>query len=114
MCIRDRCEELKPEAGTRPRVRYLNLPKRFLAGEIADLEEEEVLIGAKVTLTNRETGEQLVTESDDFGDFWFKQIAPADYALDVTYEGYLPRHVEDFISTKEKDLNVGTIALYRA
>lgn len=112
--ILDQCEELKPQAGTRPRVRYLNLPKRFLAGEVADLEAEEVLIGAKVVLTNLETGEQLTTETDEFGDFWFKQIAAADYALDVTYDGYLPRHVEDFISTKEKDLNVDTIALYRA
>lgn len=107
-------EDLECGVGTKPRVHYLNIPKRFLAGEVADLEEEEVLIGAKVTLTNLETGEKLTTETDEFGDFWFKQIAAADYAIDVTYDGYMPRHVEDFISTKDRDLNVDTIAMYKA
>ncbi len=93
---------------------YLNKPKRFLAGEIADLEEEEVLIGADIVLTNLETGEKLTCKSDEFGDFWFKQIEAADYSIDVTYEGYMPRHVVDFISTKDKDLNVGTIAMSKA
>ncbi len=93
---------------------YLNLPKRFIGGEIADLEDEEVIIGAKVTLTNKETGEAMETESDWFGDFWFKQIPAAEYTIDVEAEGYLPRHVKDFISTVDKDLNVGTIAMYKA
>ncbi len=107
-------EELKCAIGTKPRVRYLNLPKRFLAGEVADLEEEEVLIGADVTITNLETGKTYTQKTDEFGDFWFKQIEAADYAIDVTYDGYMPRHVTDFISTKDKDLNAGTIAMYKA
>lgn len=107
-------EDLNPAFNTKPRVRYLHIPKRFLAGEVADLEEEEVLIGANVTITNLETGEKLSTTTDDFGDFWFKQIDPADYAIDVECEGYLPRHVTDFISTKDKDLNAGTIAMTKA
>ncbi|MCI9629055.1 MAG: oxidoreductase [Eggerthellaceae bacterium] len=107
-------EDLRPELATKPRVHYLNKPKRFLAGEIADLEEEEVLIGADIVLTNLETGEKLTCKSDEFGDFWFKQIEAADYSIDVTYEGYMPRHVVDFISTKDKDLNVGTIAMSKA
>ncbi|MEG0324834.1 MAG: 4Fe-4S dicluster domain-containing protein, partial [Raoultibacter sp.] len=61
-------EFLKPEAGTQPHVYYLNLPKRFIGGEVADLEIEECLIGAKVTLTNLATGETRTTETDDFGD----------------------------------------------
>lgn len=107
-------EELLPEAHTKPLVRYLNLPKRFIGGEIADLEIEECLIGASVTLTNLETGEQMTTTTDEFGDFWFKQIAAAEYQIDVEAEGYLPRQVKDFISTVDEDLNVGTIALYQA
>lgn len=107
-------EELRPDLNTKPRVRYLNLPKRFLAGEVADLEEEEVLIGAEVTITNLSTGEKLCTTTDEFGDFWFKQIEAADYAIDVVHGGYMSRHVEDFISTVDKDLNVGTIAMYKA
>ncbi len=106
-------EELRPELKTQPRVRYRNLPKRFLAGEVADLEAEEVLIGAVVELTNLATGEKRTTTTDELGDFWFKQIEAAEYSLDVSYEGYLTRHVEDFISTVDRDLNVNTIALYK-
>jgi Fe-S-cluster-containing dehydrogenase component len=107
-------QELLPELGSLPRVRYLNLPKRFIAGEIADLEADECLQGALVVLTNLATGAQLTTQSDEFGDFWFKQIDAAEYSIDVALGGYLPRTVRDFITTVDKDLNVGTIALYRA
>lgn len=107
-------EALKLEASTAPHVYYLNLPKRFIGGEVADLEADEVIIGAEVTLTNKATGETLTTVTDDFGDFWFKQIDAAEYAIDVVAEGYLSRHVEDFVSTVDRDLNIGTIALYQA
>ncbi len=56
-------------------VHYLNLPKRWVAGEVYDPEADEVVIGAKVTLANAEGTEAVaVTETDDFGDFWFRQI----------------------------------------
>lgn len=109
----DGAEALKPEANTKPHVYYFNLPKRFIGGEIADLEDEEVLIGAKVVLTNLESGETWETVSDDFGDFWFKQIPAAEYSIDVEIEDYRSRRVTDFISTVDRDLNVGTIALYK-
>ena len=46
-----RAEVMKPEAGTRPRVHYLNLPKKFIAGTVYDPVEKEVVIGATCTLT---------------------------------------------------------------
>ena len=107
-------EILRPDLNTQPSVVYLNLPKRFIGGEIADLEANEVIIGAKVVLTNKETGETRETTSDWFGDFWFKQIEAAEYTISVEAKGYLPRTVKDFISTVDKDLNVGTIAMYKA
>ena len=91
---------------------YLNLPKRFIGGEIADLEKEEVIIGAKVVLTDLASGRTWETESDDFGDFWFRQIPASDYSISVEAEGFRSRVVTDFISTVDKDLNVGTIAMY--
>lgn len=106
-------EPLRPEANTAPSVYYLNLPKRFIGGEIADLEEEEVIIGAKVTLVDMATGEERVAVSDDFGDFWFRQIPASEYRITVEAAGYRTRVVSDFVSTVEKDLNVGTIALYK-
>lgn len=106
-------EPLNPQLNTKPHVYYLNLPKRFIAGEVADLENEEVVIGAKVVLTKRETGERWETVSDDFGDFWFRQIPAAEFNIAVEAEGYRPRTVTDFVSTIEKDLNVGTVAIYK-
>ena len=61
-------EDLKTAIGTKPRVHYLNIPKRFLAGEVADLEEEEVLIGAEVKITNLETGQSHSQKTDEFGE----------------------------------------------
>lgn len=105
-------ELLKPDANTKPHVYYLNLPKRFIGGEIADLEKEEVIIGAKVVLTDLASGQTWETESDDFGDFWFRQIPASDYSISVEAEGFRSRVVTDFISTVDKDLNAGTIAMY--
>jgi len=40
---------LLPEEKARPLVRYLNLPKRFIAGSIFDADEDECLEDVKVT-----------------------------------------------------------------
>ena len=55
-------------------------------------------------------GELLQTLTDELGDFWFKQIEPADYTVYFEKEGYLARKID--ASTVEEDRNVGTIALY--
>lgn len=103
-------EVLKPEAGTKPRTYYLNLPKRFIGGEVYDEEADEVLIGATITIQNKETEEVQKTESDDFGDFWFKQIEPGIYDIWYEKEGFLNR--SDTIDVTEEDKNVGSIALW--
>lgn len=93
-------------------VYYLNRPKRFIGGVVVDVEADEVVIGATVTLENDATGEYWTTETDDFGDFWFKQIEPADYTLYYTAEGYMTRL--STVSTREEDKNVGVIELFAA
>lgn len=105
-------EELIEDSGNRPRVHYLNLPKRFLAGIVVDLEEDEVVIGAKVTAENLDTGEVLVTNTDDFGDFWFHQVGAADWRVYVEADGYMTRVIE--ASTKKEDRNVGPIEVFAA
>jgi tetrathionate reductase subunit B len=42
-------------SAARPRVYYLNLPKRFIAGTLYEPVEEEVMIGATATLTAART-----------------------------------------------------------
>ena len=90
---------------------YLNFPKRWLAGEVYDEEADEVIIGAKITIQG-EDGTVLVTESDDFGDFWFRQIDAQPYTVWFEAEGYLPRTLK--ADATNKDAHMGSIALYQA
>mgnify|MGYP000881559461 FL=1 len=103
-------EIMKPELGTRPRVYYLNLPKLFLGGEVWDPEIDEIIEGAKITLTGPD-GFQMVTESDDFGDFWFRKLNPGSYTLKIEAAGY-QSVVKEGIDLN-KSLNIGDIPLSR-
>lgn len=107
-------EALMPEraADDRPRVHYLNLPKRFVAGVVVDLEADEVVVGASVTLENLDTGDVLVAETDEFGDFWFHQVEPAAYRVYVEADGYLTRVVE--ADAVAEDCNTGPIDVFAA
>ena len=107
-----KAETIMPEraASDEPRMYYLNLPKRFIGGIIVDLEADEVIIGAKITLENLDSGEIKVTESDDFGDFWFHQIPAARFRVYVEANGYLTRVIE--ADTTNEDKNIGPIELY--
>ena len=90
---------------------YLNLPKRWVAGEVYDEEADEVIIGATITIQG-EDGVVLKTQSDDFGDFWFKQVEAQKYSVWFEAEGYLTRTAT--IDATEKDGHIGSIALYKA
>jgi Fe-S-cluster-containing dehydrogenase component len=103
-------EVLKPESGTSPAFYYLNIPKRFIAGEVYDPESDEVLIGATVILQKDDGTEVLKASSDDFGDFWFKQVEPDRYTLTYEQQGYLMRSQK--VDATKTDINVGSIALY--
>ena len=106
-------EPLDPaRAGDGARVHYLNLPKRFLAGAVVDPEADEVIIGAKVTIESVDSDEVLACETDEFGDFWFRQIAACDWRVYVEAEGYMTRVIE--ASTAEEDRSTGMITLYRS
>jgi tetrathionate reductase subunit B len=106
-----KAEVMKPEFGTSPRVYYLNLPKRFIAGTIFDPEADEVIIGATLTIQNEESQEVFKTTTDNFGDFWFKGLAVGNYSLWIEKDGFLTQRMEH-ISTEE-DVNVGDIALHK-
>lgn len=102
-------ECIKPELGTSPQVYYLNFPKRFIGGEVFDEVDDEVIIGATVTLAQGDKALMKV-KTDDFGDFWFNQIAPEKYTVYVESEGYMNRVFE--VDVTERDQNIGSIALY--
>jgi tetrathionate reductase subunit B len=127
-------EVLLPEKGTLPRVYYLNLPKRFIAGSIFDPAQDECLEDVRLMLSAKTTNERpIVAESycfrgdhgcapksnvriaaatDGFGDFWFREIDTAVYTLVIEKEGYVTRTIEG-IDVYGQDVNLGDIGLER-
>ncbi len=106
----DQVESINPEANTEPSMAYFNLPKRFVAGMAVDLQEDEVVIGAKVVLTDKQTGETCDTLTDDFGDFWFHQVEPHEYSLTISADGFTTRTIET--SAVDEDRNVGEVEMF--
>lgn len=106
-----RAEVLKPERGTRPRVYYLNIPKKFIAGTVYDPVEKEVVIGAVCTLVGPESTTVQTTTTDGFGDFWFRGLEVGTYTLTISAEGFSPKVFENIAT--EKDVNLGDIPLER-
>lgn len=99
-------ETLHPEYGLKTRVFYRGLPKRFVAGTVYDPAIKEVVIGATCTLTG-EVGTFSV-KTDNFGDFWLRDLPEADFTLTIKADG---KTKTLSVSTKEKDIGLGDIPL---
>jgi len=96
----------------KPRVYYIGLPKRFIAGALYDKEADECLEGAKVTATCAATGKSTVVTTDYLGDFWVKDLANGNYTLTFEMKGYLTQKFGP-VDVTEKDINIGDIALWK-
>lgn len=103
-------EILHPEYETRPRVRYIGLPKRFIAGEVIFGDrEDECAEGVGVTLTGRKLEKRART--DNYGDFEFEGLEPdTEYALKIEHDGYAS---QQFSVRTKTDVNLGEIVLNR-
>jgi hypothetical protein len=99
-----KAEVLKPEAKAKPRVYYMNIPNKFVAGTVYDPTENEVIIGATCTLSSN--GKKLTATTDGFGDFWFEGLAEGTYSLKIEKDGKTKKI--DSVST-QKDVNLGDI-----
>jgi tetrathionate reductase subunit B len=100
-----KAEVMNPEFGTKPRVYYLNLPKRFIAGTVYDPGKEEIIKDATCTLSGDATA---TAKTDGFGDFWFEGLKVGNYSLKIEAGG--KTKTVDKISTA-KDVNLGDIPL---
>ncbi len=98
--------ELKDEV--KPRVHYLNLPKKFIAGTLYEPVEEEVVIGAAATLKSAD-GRLLSTQTDNYGDFWFEGIDGGVYDLELKSGDKVLSFTG--LDTTELDINLGDIPL---
>jgi len=105
----EKAEVLRPECNAGPRVHYIGIPKKFIAGAVYDPSGDECIEGASVTLRDLKTGAQRTVSTDDFGDFWFEGLETGSYALSIEKEGYQPHRVHSIDA--EKDVNLGDIAL---
>jgi Fe-S-cluster-containing dehydrogenase component len=106
----EKVENFKPEFGAKPVMKYIGLPKPFIAGEVLLADKQgECLRGANVTLQAKEGKKILSTETDFLGDFEFKGLATnAEYLLRAEYEGYLAKEVT--VRT-DASRNVGELVL---
>ena len=102
-------EFLNPAAGTKSRVYYRNLPRKFVGGTLYDPVEKEVIIGAACRLTDDETGETFTAETDHFGDFWFRGLKD-DRTFTLTLEKNGRQKAVPGVRT-DKDLSLGDIPM---
>ena len=101
-------EELNPDFNLSPNVRYMDLPKRFIAGEIVLGDKKDVCAaGIKVYLSD---GAKIIeTQTDSFGDFEFDGLKQSEtYSIRIHHEGYTA--IERPVVTYT-DINMGVIEL---
>nr|WP_320132482.1 4Fe-4S dicluster domain-containing protein [uncultured Holophaga sp.] len=108
-----RAELLKPElAHIKPRVYYLGLPKKFIAGALYDQEADECLGEVKVTATQVASGATCSTVTDSYGDFWLKGLESGCYTLLFEKPGYLTRK-HGPVDVTQVDVNIGDVELWK-
>jgi len=105
-----KAEVWKPELKdkVRPRVYYLNVPKKFIAGTVYDPAEEEVIIGASCLLTGAD-GKKYTVSTNNYGDFWFKDLPDGKFRLEINAGGKLKAF--DDLDTTDECINLGDIAI---
>ena len=105
-----KAEILNPEFGLKPRVYYIGLPKRFVAGTVLCQKIGEALENAKVTLSNLSTRESKTTKVDNYGDFEYEGLEiGAKFSVLIEKAGYQTKLIEPVHT--EKDVYLGEIFL---
>lgn len=101
-------EAFHPEYKTDPLVKYMGIPKRFVAGEVV-LKDRQGECAQNVNIT-LEGGERTRTTGVDlFGDFEFEGLEKnTEYRIVVAKDGYAPREIT---FTTRTDVNLGEIVL---
>ena len=86
-------EALHPEYGMKDKVRFIGLPKRFVAGSVVFGDSDECAEGVSVTLTGE--GEKRTVKTNNYGDFEFEGLAiDKAYSVKVEAEGYKSQQFE--------------------
>ncbi len=101
-------EALHPEFKVEPLVRYIGLPKRFVAGEVV-LKDNMAECAQGVTVRLSGGGVTLETQTDAYGDFEFEGLEKnQQYQIRIAAAGYAAKQIQ---FTTRKDVNLGEIVL---
>jgi Fe-S-cluster-containing dehydrogenase component len=103
-------ELYKPEIGTQPAIKYMNLPKPFIAGEVLLSNiSDECVNGATVILKAADGKEVAATKTNFFGDFEFRNLAlNTEYTIVASNDGYKPQEITVKMHASQ---NVGELVL---
>ena len=103
-------EALHPEYGMKEKVRYISLPKKFVAGTVIYGDIDECAGGLTVSLSGN--GQTRTTETNNFGDFEFEGLPDnTDYSVKIEAAGYKSKSVK---AKTQKDIYLGEIVLKRS
>jgi Fe-S-cluster-containing dehydrogenase component len=101
-------EAYHPEYKTAPLVKYVGLPKRFIAGEVVRRDVPGECAGG-VAVSLEGGGQRVESRTDSFGDFEFDGLEKnTDYLVRVDCKGYASMIIE---VTTHKDVDLGQIVL---
>ena len=102
-------EMINPAAGTKSRIYYKGLPRKFVAGTLYDPVEKEVIIGAKCTLKDDDSGDTYEVDTDNWGDFWFRGLKDdRTFTLTLAKDGKT-KTIDSIVT--DKDLSLGEIPM---
>jgi tetrathionate reductase subunit B len=92
--ITDRkAEFLHPEFGLKPRVYYIGLPKRFVAGTVIFGDTDECAENVNITLIGQDNKHTTIT--NNYGDFELEGLEPEnEFSVNIEHPSYVPRIVK--------------------
>lgn len=97
-----KAEVFHPEYNTKPSVYYIGLDritKNFIAGSVVFGDVDECAENVKVTLVNKQTGEEKTALTDAYGVFEFAGLNAGRYSLKLEYAGYAPKTLDVDLKT---------------
>lgn len=98
---------MHPEYGMEEQVKYIGLPKKFVAGTVIYGDIDECAKGLTVTLSGN--NESRETRTNDFGDFEFEGLPDnTDYTVKIEAAGYNAKSLK---AKTRKDVCLGEIVL---
>ena len=105
--------QLHPEYKSDPAVHYIGLPKTFISGSVFCAINKDCLEGVEITLNNKQTGNDLKTITNNYGDFEFDGLKVGSfYRVTLKAAGYLTMVLDDI--GLQEDLHLGNLYLNKS